>query len=98
GPEAMSCASRGPEIHIRLIFDKFFLAIPVPNGKTPYASLTRTKETAISLAERCSVHRLAVAAHVAIVEADLVGIRLRRYEMILLCFHCLECIDAGVLP
>lgn len=37
--------------------------------------LTRTKETAVSLAERCGVHRLTVAAHVAIIEAELVGNR-----------------------
>ena len=38
-------------------------------------ALTRTKETAVSLAERCGVHRLTVAAHIAIIEADLVGSR-----------------------
>jgi hypothetical protein len=38
-------------------------------------ALTHTKETAISLAERCGVHRLTVAAHVAIIEADLIGNR-----------------------
>lgn len=37
--------------------------------------LTHTKETAVSLAERCGVHRLTVAAHVAIIEADLIGNR-----------------------
>ncbi|MFB9123442.1 hypothetical protein E2553_05005 [Paraburkholderia dipogonis] len=37
--------------------------------------LTRTKETAVSLAERCGVHRLTVAAHVGIIEAELVGNR-----------------------
>ncbi|WP_277187661.1 hypothetical protein [Caballeronia sp. BR00000012568055] len=37
--------------------------------------LTRTKETAVSLAERCGVHRDTVAAHAAIIETDLVGNR-----------------------
>ncbi len=38
-------------------------------------ALTRMKETAVSLAQRCGVHRLTVAAHVAIIEADLAGNR-----------------------
>jgi len=38
-------------------------------------ALTHTKETAVSLAERCGVHRLTVAAHVGIIEAELVGTR-----------------------
>jgi hypothetical protein len=38
-------------------------------------ALTRTKETAVSLAERCGVHRLTVAAHVAIIGTELVGTR-----------------------
>jgi hypothetical protein len=38
-------------------------------------ALTRTKETAVSLAERCGVNRHTVAAHVAIIEADLIGNR-----------------------
>jgi hypothetical protein len=37
--------------------------------------LTRTKETAVSLAERYGVHRLTVAAHVGIIETDLIGNR-----------------------
>lgn len=37
--------------------------------------LTHTKETAVSLAERCGVHRLTVAAHVAIIETYLAGNR-----------------------
>lgn len=38
-------------------------------------ALTRTKETAVSLAARCGVHRLTASAHVAIIETDLVGNR-----------------------
>lgn len=38
-------------------------------------ALTRQKETAVSLAERCGVNRHTVAAHVTIIEADLVGTR-----------------------
>lgn len=38
-------------------------------------SLTRTKETAVSLAERCGVHRETVATHVHIIETELVGNR-----------------------
>lgn len=38
-------------------------------------ALTRTKETAVSLAERCGVNRHTVAAHVAIIETDLIGTR-----------------------
>lgn len=38
-------------------------------------ALTRTRETAVSLAERCGVNRHTVAAHVAIIETDLIGNR-----------------------
>lgn len=38
-------------------------------------ALTRTKETAVSLAERCGVNRHTVAAHVGIIEAELIGNR-----------------------
>ena len=38
-------------------------------------ALTRTRETAVSLAERCGVNRHTVAAYVAIIEADFVGNR-----------------------
>jgi len=38
-------------------------------------ALTRTRETAVSLAERCGVNRHTVAAHVAIIEAELIGNR-----------------------
>ncbi|NML29804.1 hypothetical protein [Paraburkholderia antibiotica] len=36
---------------------------------------THTKETAVSLAERCGVNRATVAAHVAIIETDRIGNR-----------------------
>jgi len=38
-------------------------------------ALTRTRETTVNLAERCGVNRHTVAAHVSIIEADLVGNR-----------------------
>ena len=38
-------------------------------------ALPSTKETAVSLAERCGVSRHTVAAHVGIIEADLIGNR-----------------------
>jgi hypothetical protein len=37
--------------------------------------LTRTRETAVSLAQRCGVHRNTVAEHTAILEAALTGTR-----------------------
>ncbi|WP_233863501.1 hypothetical protein [Paraburkholderia adhaesiva] len=38
-------------------------------------ALTRTKETTVSLAQRCGVDRHTVATHVSIIEADLTGTR-----------------------
>ncbi|MBB3003901.1 hypothetical protein FHX57_006278 [Paraburkholderia tropica] len=38
-------------------------------------ALTRTRETAVNLAQRCGVNRHTVAAHVAAIEADLIGTR-----------------------
>jgi hypothetical protein len=38
-------------------------------------ALTRTKETTVSLAQRCGVDRHTVAAHVGIIEAELIGNR-----------------------
>ena len=38
-------------------------------------ALTRTKETTVSLAQRCGVDRHTVARHVGIIEADLTGNR-----------------------
>jgi hypothetical protein len=38
-------------------------------------ALTGTKETTVSLAQRCGVDRHTVAAHVSIIEAELIGNR-----------------------
>lgn len=43
--------------------------------------VTRTHETAVSLAQRCGVHRNTVAEHTAILEAALMGTRQRSGEL-----------------
>ncbi|MFP4895793.1 hypothetical protein [Paraburkholderia sp. EG304] len=43
--------------------------------------LTRTHETAVSVAQRCGVHRQTVAEHAAILEAALMGNRQRAGEL-----------------